>query len=149
MRIAYTSGPYRAKTLRGVIKNIRAAEEVAIELWKMGYAVICPHTNTQLFDGAFDEGKITYTEDKGKDSHWEGGSIKFIEGDLEMINRFQFNKDIMVMLPDWEASEGALIERKRAFQRGIKVLKWDDPTDRKLIEKLAESDYGYFGTEAL
>jgi hypothetical protein len=42
MRIAYVSGPYRANSIRQVLHNIRAAEEVAIQLWKFGYAVISP-----------------------------------------------------------------------------------------------------------
>ncbi len=42
MKIAYTAGSYRASTEYGLVQNIRKAEAVAIELWKMGYAVICP-----------------------------------------------------------------------------------------------------------
>jgi len=52
MKVAYISGPYRAATVHGVVENIRRAERVALKYWQLGYAVICPHTNTALFDGA-------------------------------------------------------------------------------------------------
>lgn len=52
MRVAYVIGPYRAGTVRGIVENIRRAEEVALALWRLGFAVICPHKNTALFDGA-------------------------------------------------------------------------------------------------
>jgi hypothetical protein len=51
LKIAYVAGPYRAKTKIGIILNILRARKVAKELWKMGYAVICPHSNSALMDG--------------------------------------------------------------------------------------------------
>ncbi len=143
MRLAYTSGPYRADTIRGVIDNIRAAEEVAIQLWKMGYAVICPHTNTQLFDGAFDEGKMSTVGDK-EDAHWEGGSVQFIKGDLVMLDRMLPGTDIVVMLKNWEKSKGANIERDHAIRHGLLIVDWDYVGDKYIIERLAETDNGRY-----
>lgn len=66
MKTAYVAGPYRADTVRGIIENIRRAEEVALELWKLGFAVITPHKNSALFDGAAD------------DSVWLAGSLELM-----------------------------------------------------------------------
>ena len=40
------AGPYRADTIYGVAQNIQKARDVALRLWKLGYAAICPHSNT-------------------------------------------------------------------------------------------------------
>ena len=104
MKLAYTAGPYRAKTLHGVMENIRAAELTAIDLWRIGFAVICPHKNTALLDGTLGE----------DDSHiW-------IEGDLVMLERC----DCIVMIPGWERSEGAKAEKKFAESKGIPIFYW-------------------------
>ncbi len=87
MRVAYVAGRYRAPTVRGIVENIRRAEEVALELWKLGFAVICPHANSALFDGACD------------DSVWLAGS-------LELMRR----SDLVVLVPGWEDSAGTLAE---------------------------------------
>ena len=50
-KVVYIAGPYRADTIRETVENIRMAEKTAIEYWKLGYTVICPHMNTALFDG--------------------------------------------------------------------------------------------------
>ena len=55
MKVAYVAGPYRAPTPYQTLRNIREAEYIALKLWKMGYAVICPHKNTSLFDGECDD----------------------------------------------------------------------------------------------
>lgn len=113
--VAYVSGPYRDK--RGswyVEQNIWKAEAVAAELWRMGYAVICPHTNTRHMDGLVD-------------------AETFIDGDIEIVKRC----DVVVMLPDWHRSEGALLEKKAAHNAKVMVLSW--LTDRVLIEHLGRN----------
>ncbi len=136
MRVAYCSGPYRDSNLRQVIANIREAERVAIELWRLGYAVLCPHTNTQLFDGIFEEGKIT-TGDPTLNG------MKFIEGDKEFLARLIADRDIIVMLRGWEDSEGANEERNFGIQCGLIALEWEVPTDNYRIVKLVETENGY------
>ena len=98
-QVAYISGAYRSETLYGVVGNIRHAEKYAIEFWKRGYAVICPHKNTALLDGTCD------------DSVW-------LRGDLELLAR----SDVIVMIPGWENSEGAKIELEFAKQQGKSVI---------------------------
>lgn len=117
MKIAYTAGPYRAPHIWGVVQNIRAAEAVAVELWRMGIAALCPHKNTALLDGA--------TGGAGF-----GDAAVWLEGDLEMLRRC----DLIVMVPGWEQSQGAKAEREEAKARGIPVMYW--PQDRELLERL-------------
>lgn len=104
MQVVYISGAYRAPTLQGILDNIRLAEKVAIEYWKKGYAVICPHKNTALFDG------------ECADDIW-------LDGDLEIISRC----DIVVMLPFWEYSKGAVVEHGHAVNLGKEIVYHVDP----------------------
>jgi len=99
MILVYVAGPYRAKTPRGIVENIRKAEAVAIKYWKRGYAVICPHLNTALLDGV------------APDEVW-------LKGDLEMLGRC----DIIVMMRGWENSKGATAEHNYAKEMGIQVI---------------------------
>ena len=46
MKRAYIFGPIAAETEWGIYLNIERARVIAAELWKMGYAVFCPHANT-------------------------------------------------------------------------------------------------------
>jgi hypothetical protein len=99
MVVVYIAGAYRAKTLRGIVENIRKAEEVAIKYWKRGYAVICPHLNSALLDG-------------------EVTDQMFLNGDLAIISRC----DIVVMMKDWQASKGATAEHNPAKDLGIQII---------------------------
>ena len=99
MEVAFISGPYRAKTIRGIRRNIAAAESVALEYWGKGYAVICPHTNCALMDG-------------------EAPDKVFLDGDMELLKR----SDLCVMMRGWEKSEGAKAEHRFAKMNGIKVV---------------------------
>ena len=60
MKVFYIAGPYRANTERGVLNNIRAAEAVAIEVWKAGHVALCPHLNSRLMGGICDD-KVFFT----------------------------------------------------------------------------------------
>lgn len=104
MKLAYTAGPYRAKTLNGIVKNIQCAENVMIDLLRLGYAVICPHKNTALMDGVLGD----------DDAHL------WLEMDLVMLERC----DCIVMVPGWERSEGAKAEKHFAESKGIPVFYW-------------------------
>lgn len=99
MKVAFISGPYRADTLQGIIHNIAAAREVALKYWKLGYAVVCPHMNTALFDGAC------------PDSVW-------LEGDIEILKRC----DVIVMMAGYFHSSGAIKELEIATDLGFEVI---------------------------
>lgn len=105
MNVVYLAGPYRAPTIRGVVQNIRAAEAVALQLWQAGFAVICPHMNTALLDGAITDEVV-------------------MAGDLELLARC----DAIVMLRDWQSSKGAKAERLFAREHGIPVIHWHNPS---------------------
>lgn len=99
MKIVYIAGPFRGPNAWVVEENIRRAERLALEVWRMGAAVLCPHTNTRFFDGA--------APDKF-----------FLEGDLEMLRRC----DAVLMTGDWEKSTGARAEQAFALGHGIPVF---------------------------
>jgi Domain of unknown function (DUF4406) len=99
MKVAYIAGPYRAATTRGVVENIRKAEAVALKYWLLGYAAICPHMNTRLFDGA------------APDDLW-------LEGDLYILAKC----DVIVMMDGWEKSKGATKELGFAQSLGKDVI---------------------------
>lgn len=103
MKIAYIAGPYRSTSASGIMTNIRNAEKIAIEFWRKGYAVLCPHKNSAFFDGL------------APDSVW-------LEGDLEFIRRLIPGTDVIIMVPGWTESEGAKAERELAMSLGIEIL---------------------------
>lgn len=98
--VIYIAGPYRATTTWRIQQNIRAAQETALRVWKVGAVALCPHANTALFDGEAD------------DSVW-------LDGDLELLRRC----DAVVMVNGWEQSQGATSER--AFAKELKLPVFD------------------------
>lgn len=116
MRIIYISGPYCSKwRFFGVLVNILKARWVAIKLWKMGYMAFCPHMCTAF-----------YPKER---------QIDYIKGDLELISRLHSGRDSLVMLPNWEKSEGAKEEKTFAEFHGLKIWYW--PEDKERIRKNA------------
>lgn len=99
MELAYISGPYRDPSIHGIVRNIRRAEEAATKYRKLKYAVFCPHMNSALMDGTM------------PDDYW-------MHEDLEILCRC----DAIVMLSDWELSEGARIEHQKANEWGLTVI---------------------------
>lgn len=99
MKLAFISGPYRASSSYKVQQNIYRAELIAKKYWKLGYAVICPHKNTSLFDCIL------------PDEVW-------LEGDLEILSRC----DVIVMMQNWRDSVGATEELKFARDMGMEII---------------------------
>ena len=98
MKIIYVAGPYRATTEWGVAENIHRAEMAAIELWKKGWAVFCPHKNTAFFGGACE------------DSTW-------LKGDMEILRWC----DAICLIGPWGLSQGCIDELNEAKRIGIEV----------------------------
>lgn len=118
MRIAFISGKYRSATISGTVANIRAAEECARDLWAMGYTVICPRSNSALFDGVVED-------------------AAFLAGYLEILRRLDPKQDILVLLPNWLDSEGARGEFALAAELGMAVEFW--PANRwALADRVAD-----------
>jgi nucleoside 2-deoxyribosyltransferase len=49
-KLVYVAGPYWAKDFNGIDSNIRQAEGAAIQLWNLGFAVLCLHLNSAHFE---------------------------------------------------------------------------------------------------
>jgi hypothetical protein len=99
MKVVYVAGPYRADTEIGVLENIRRAEQAAVDVWKMGAAVICPHKNTAFFGGIC-------------------GDEVFLRGYLDIVRRC----DAVYMLEGWQESPGSRAEQAAALLLGIPVF---------------------------
>lgn len=99
MKVVYVAGPFRGANAWEIEENIRRAERLALEVWKMGFAVICPHANTRFFQGA------------APDKVW-------LDGDIELLRR----SDIILMTEDWDRSSGARAERAYAYEHRIPVV---------------------------
>jgi len=105
MKLVYVAGPYRsALGPWGIYQNIERARIVARELWKMGFAVICPHANTAIFDG------------------YDVSDDVWLAGALVMMKRC----DLIVVLNGWESSKGTILEVECATSAGIPVVYWAD-----------------------
>ena len=102
MKVIYVAGPFRGPNSWVIEQNIRRAEEVSLELWRMGAAVVCPHANTRFFQGA------------APDDVW-------LRGDLEILDRC----DAVVLAPNWESSSGAKEEVRHAAMHEIPVFEWE------------------------
>lgn len=104
VKVAYVSGKYTDP--RGPCfaeMNITKAAEIAMQLWSLGIATICPHTNTKHFDGATDYETFLY-------------------GDLAMVDRC----DLLVMVDNWKTSKGATSEREHALKCGVPAFEWPE-----------------------
>lgn len=101
-KVVYVAGPYRDK--RGahyIDQNIQNARAVAAELWKLGFAVICPHLNTSHMDGLIPDDD-------------------FIEGLIAILLRC----DAIVTMEDYQQSQGTLAELEQAYDHNIPVYYW-------------------------
>lgn len=99
MKVVYIAGPFRGKSHWEIAENIRNAERLALEVWRMGAVAICPHANTAHFQNA------------APDEVW-------LNGDLELLARC----DAVLMTPDWMRSRGANEEHDFALARKIPVF---------------------------
>ena len=98
--IGYVAGPYRSKKgEHAVLTNIRNAEAIAIELWKMGFPCLTPHLNTRLFGGVVESDQV------------------WLDGDLIMLIRCDF----VVLIAGWENSSGTCTEIEEAMKYDIPV----------------------------
>jgi len=113
--VIYIAGPYRAPTPWQVLANVRAAQEVALAVWKMGAVALCPHSNTGLFDG------------ECPDEVW-------LQGDLELLRR----SDAILMMGKWQYSQGASAEYRAAQQLGLPIFNEPAVTDSELHDWIVE-----------
>lgn len=101
MKTAFVAGKFIANTTWEIEQNVRKAEAVAAELWKMGIAALCPHTNSRFFFGLADE------------------SV-FLEG----YRRFIRSCDAVFLVDGWETSKGTAGEIQVALSLDIPVFEF-------------------------
>ncbi len=99
MRIVFLSGKFRAPKPYGIELNCRAAEDVSLEISKIGAVALAPHLLSRHFQGSL------------PDQFW-------IDGAIELMKRC----DAVFMIPGWENSSGSIAERQIALDRGMPVF---------------------------
>ena len=106
MKVVYIGGPYRSNmpfplSILHRAWRIHKARQVARKYWKMGYAVICPHSNSGFME------------------LWNRGDEEmFHQGDFEFIKRC----DIFVAMIDWRISVGTNRDLYTAAQYGKDII---------------------------
>lgn len=103
MKLVYVAGPFRAKPDPSnqwvQWQNVLRAAALALEVWKLGAACICPHLNTAFYEGS-------------------APANVWLEGDIEMMRRC----DAVLMTEDWMNSTGAIAERSHAHAEGVPIF---------------------------
>lgn len=97
--VIYIAGPFRGRSAWEIEVNIRNAERLALEVWKLGMVALCPHCNTRYFQGELE------------DDAW-------LVGDLELLRRC----DALLVGPGWQQSAGTRGEIDAAVTHGIPVF---------------------------
>jgi len=110
LKVIYISGAITAKTPYQRWLNARHSEEVMINLLKAGWAVICPHKNTENLDGSINRNLST------EHDFW-------IKMDLELLRRC----DAIYMLRNYRHSVGSKAELKEAKKLGLDIY-YEDGT---------------------
>jgi hypothetical protein len=99
MKLLYIAGKFHSDdTNGGTERNISLASKLALECWRKGWAVICPHKNTAGFQHYPDV----------SDEIWYAGY-------LEILSRC----DAILMMEGWEASVGAIMEYDFVKSHGL------------------------------
>ena len=109
--VLYISGPFDGPDpIHDIGDNIKHASRAALEGWRKGWAVICPHKNTAGFQHV--------------NEPWE----TWMEGDLAFIERMDPARgDAMYMIGGWLESKGAKMEHMNALAKGLQVYYWPKP----------------------
>lgn len=101
--VLYVAGKYRGATREAVAANIDKARQVGVLAAAFGWYPLIPHCNTAHMEDALPE---------AGDAFWLGGT-------LEVMTRC----DALVLVPGWEASEGAQAEIAEADRLHIPVYR--------------------------
>lgn len=114
--VVYLAGPYRPYTdaegvSHSIAQNVREAGLLGMELWRRGYVALVPHTLTYVSGIIRNDGSV------------RGVSAEaFMAGELELVRR----SDVLVLMPTWKYSKGAIAEKAFAESKGVPVFEWED-----------------------
>lgn len=109
--ILYLSGPYSAGNGRTVADNIAVARAYAVAAAKAGWMPLTPHLNTAHFEQDCPE---------IQNHEWIAGDITILR--LLGRGRGAGMMCAMLMLPGWERSKGARLERDWALHLNLEVF---------------------------
>lgn len=100
MKVIYIAGPFKAENSWQVEQNVRRAEEIALEVWRLGAVAVCPHTNTRFFLGTLPDVAV------------------YVKGYIELVKRC----DAVLTVSGYEWSHGAGLELDAAEAEGKPVF---------------------------
>ena len=114
--ILYLSGPYSPGNGRSVTDNIAVARRYAVAAAKAGWMPFTPHLNTAGFE--IDCPEISHEE--------------WLDGDIAILRLLPRARAAVLLLPGWEQSKGARLERDWAIHLNLEVFDppatpWDIP----------------------
>jgi len=104
--ILYISGPYSAGHGRTVADNIAIARSYAVAAARAGWFPFTPHLNTAGFE--IDCPEISHQE--------------WLDGDIAILRLLPRARAAVLLLPGWEQSEGARLERDWAIHLNLEVF---------------------------
>ena len=104
--ILYISGPYSAGNGRSVTDNIAVARAHAVAAARKGWFPFTPHLNTAHFE-----------VDCPDVSHEE-----WLAGDIAILRLLPRARAAVLLLPGWEQSKGARLERDWAIHLNLEVF---------------------------
>lgn len=110
----YVAGRYRARTWFGIWLNIFRAWRTSKQLWRLGFAPLCPHANS-----------LWMSEPPNRVP-----ASSFLGGDLALMRHC----DYVLFLPGWQTSSGARGEWHYAKKINQKVVYSID----ELLDKLGK-----------
>jgi hypothetical protein len=99
VKLIYVAGRYRGLTAWEVEQNVRRAEELGLEVAKLGAGPVIPHSMNRFFYGTLPE------------KFW-----------LAVVMALLERCDAVVMVPGWESSMGSQAECRRAEEMGKRVF---------------------------
>ena len=105
-QILYISGPYSAGNGRTVAENIAVARKYAVAAANAGWMPFTPHLNTAGFE-------VDCPEISNDD---------WIEGDVAILRLLPRARAAVLLLPGWEQSKGARLERDWAIHLNLEVF---------------------------
>lgn len=104
MKLLFVSGRITASTLFAYHKNVEHADNIALKLRKKGFAIFCPHKNSEWQTGAL------HRDPEDDFEAW-------MERDKLILSRC----DGVYMLRGWRQSRGSKIEHAYTKELGLEI----------------------------